>query len=196
PRRGAPRARAHEPAATLRHARRGRRGDRVPRLRRGARRDRPVLGRRRRAGDVGSERAQPAALPINPEGWPRPHGDSNGMRAPRELLAIAGQIGWDASQKLVHGGFVPQFEQALANVVAVVRAAGGEPDNLVSLTIFVTDRAAYHGSLGEVGEAYQRVVGKHFPAMALVIVAGLLEPHAMVEIQGLAVLPLGERRPE
>ena len=126
---------------------------------------------------------------VNPEGWPRPHGYSNGMRARGEILAVAGQIGWDASQKLVPGGFVPQFEQALANVVAVVRAAGGAPEHLVSLTIFVTDRAAYHGALEEVGESYRRIVGKHYPAMALVIVAGLLEPHAMVEIQGLAVLP-------
>jgi len=126
---------------------------------------------------------------VNPEGWPRPHGYSNGMRARGEILAIAGQIGWDASQKLVPGGFVPQFEQALANVVAVLRAAGGAAEHLVSLTIFITDRTAYHGALGEVGEVYRRIVGKHYPAMALVIVAGLLEPHAMVEIQGLAVLP-------
>jgi enamine deaminase RidA (YjgF/YER057c/UK114 family) len=110
------------------------------------------------------------------------------MRARGEFLAVAGQIAWDAQARLVPGGFAAQFEQALANVVAVVRAAGGAPEDLVSLTVYVTDRAEYVGEIKAVGEAYRRVMGKHFPAMALVQVAGLLEVGAKVEIQGLAVL--------
>jgi len=130
-----------------------------------------------------------AATPVEPEGWPRPGGYSNGVRARGELLAIAGQIGWDDRQNLVAGGFAAQFEQALANVASVVRAAGGGAGDLISLTIFVTDRSAYLRALPEVGAAYRRVAGNHYPAMALVMVAGLLDPDALVEIQGLAVLP-------
>jgi enamine deaminase RidA (YjgF/YER057c/UK114 family) len=125
--------------------------------------------------------------PVEPAGWPRPRGYSNGMIGHGELLAVAGQIGWDTQGKLADG-FVAQFEQALANVVAVVRAAGGDPDDLISLTIYVVDRVEYAGSLREVGEAYRRLLGKHYPAMALVQVAALLEPSARVEIQALALI--------
>jgi enamine deaminase RidA (YjgF/YER057c/UK114 family) len=126
---------------------------------------------------------------VFPEGWIKPRGYSHGMRARGELLAIAGQIAWNPRGELVSADFAAQFEQALANVVEVVRAAGGGPEHLLSLTIFVTDRAEYLRSLAAVGEGYRRVVGRHYPAMALVQVAGLLEPAAKVEIQGLAVLP-------
>jgi enamine deaminase RidA (YjgF/YER057c/UK114 family) len=126
--------------------------------------------------------------PVQPEGWIAPRGYSNGMRAKGELLAIAGQIAWDEKARLVEGDFARQFEQALGNVMAVVRAAGGTPEDLISLTIYVTDRVEYMTQIKAVGEAYRRVLGKHFPAMALVQVAGLLEVGAKVEIQGLAVL--------
>ncbi len=130
-----------------------------------------------------------AATTIQPEGWAKPRGYSNGMRARGDFLAVAGQIAWDAQARLVgEGDFVAQFEQALANVVAVVRAAGGAPEDLISLTVYVTDRAEYAARLADVGAAYRRVMGKHYPTMALVQVAGLLEVHAKVEIQGLAVL--------
>jgi enamine deaminase RidA (YjgF/YER057c/UK114 family) len=111
------------------------------------------------------------------------------MRARGELLAVAGQVGWDAEERMVPGGFAPQMEQALANVIAVVRAAGGGPEHLISLTIFVTDKAAYLASVADVGARYRRLMGRHYPAMALVEVAGLIEPQALVEIQALAVLP-------
>ena len=131
-----------------------------------------------------------AAIGIEPEGWAKPRGYSNGMRARGEIVAIAGQIAWDAQARLVgEGDFVKQFEQALTNVVTIVRAAGGTPEDLVSLTIYVTDRAEYVARLADVGAAYRRVVGKHYPTMALLVVAGLLEVGAKVEIQGLAVLP-------
>lgn len=126
---------------------------------------------------------------VQPEGWPRPRGYSNGMAARGEVLAIAGQIGWDEEEALVSAEFVPQFRQALANVAAVLTAAGGRPEHLLSLTIYVTDKHEYVREIAGVGAAYREILGKHFPAMALVQVADLLLPGAKVEIQGLAVLP-------
>lgn len=128
------------------------------------------------------------ASPVEPVGWPRPRGYSNGMRAFGELVCVAGQIGWDTSGHLVSETFAGQFEKALANVVCVVAAAGGTSADLISLTIYVTSRAEYVAALAEVGDAYLRVVGKHYPAMALVEVAGLLEAGAKVEIQALAAV--------
>jgi enamine deaminase RidA (YjgF/YER057c/UK114 family) len=126
---------------------------------------------------------------ISPEGWPRPRGYANGMAARGELLAIAGQIGWDSREQIVSDDFTAQFEQALRNVAAVLEAAGGKPEHLVSLTVFVTDKRAYIEAAKAVGTAWRAVLGKHYPAMALVEVSGLLEDRALVEIQGLAVLP-------
>jgi enamine deaminase RidA (YjgF/YER057c/UK114 family) len=132
----------------------------------------------------------PADAPrtILPEGWPRPRGYSNGMAARGELLAVAGQVAWDQRERIVSPEFAAQFRQALSNVVAVVEAAGGRANDLISLTIYVTDKQAYVDAIAEVGAAYRELVGKHFPAMALVEVAGLLEEGARVEIQALAVL--------
>lgn len=139
------------------------------------------------AGMSDGDEALPRA--ILPEGWPRPRGYSNGMAARGELLAIAGQIGWDEHERLVSDEFTPQFRQALTNVLAVVAAAGGRPEHVISLTAYVTDRREYIADLGAVGAAYRALMGRHFPAMALVQVAALLDPRAKVEIQGLAVLP-------
>jgi len=129
---------------------------------------------------------------VNPAGWKDPRGYNNGMLVDgaTRLLFVAGQVAWDADQNLVGAGdFVAQFRQALANVVAVVRQAGGEPEHVVELTIYVTDKAAYLASQKELGQAYRDVMGKHFPAMALVQVAGLVEDGALLEIQARAVLP-------
>jgi enamine deaminase RidA (YjgF/YER057c/UK114 family) len=129
-----------------------------------------------------------AGIPIQPAGWVKPRGYSNGMRARGELVAVAGQIAWDAQARLVPGDFAAQFAQALANVVEVVKTAGGTAEDLVSLTIYVTDRAEYLAAAAAVGAAYRAVMGRHYPAMALVQVAGLLEVNAKVEIQALAVI--------
>jgi enamine deaminase RidA (YjgF/YER057c/UK114 family) len=128
---------------------------------------------------------------VNPPSLGTPRGYSNGVLAPAggRLLWIAGQIAWDAEQNVVSDDFAAQFAQALANVVDVVRAAGGEPSHLGSLTLFVTDKSEYLAQLREVGEHYRRLVGRHFPAMALVEVNALLEPRAKVEIQAQAWLP-------
>ena len=111
------------------------------------------------------------------------------MAASGEVLAIAGQIGWDETETLVSSEFLPHFEKALRNVVAVLEAAGGQPHHLLSLTLYVTDKRQYIAAGAELGKTYRAVLGKHFPTMALVQVADLLEPGAVVEIQGMAVLP-------
>lgn len=141
---------------------------------------------------MSEERATLPAMPprtIEVPGWPRPRGYANGMAARGELLAIAGEIGWDASETIVSDEFAPQFRQALANVVAVVEAAGGQPSDIISLTVYVTDKREYIASIAEVGRDFRALLGKHYPTMALVQVAALLEDRAKVEIQGLAVLP-------
>lgn len=127
---------------------------------------------------------------VQPEGWRSPRGYSNGVIAPAgsRTLAIAGQIAWDANQKLVPGDFAAQFRQALANVVAVVRAAGGSPGDLLSLSIYVVDKGEYVTAARELGRIWRELIGDHYPAMALVEVAGLLEAGARVEIQGLAAI--------
>ena len=129
---------------------------------------------------------------IQPEGWAPAKGYSNGVlvEGHAKLLFVAGQVAWDADQSLVGAGdFAAQFRQALRNVVDVVREAGGAPEHLVRLTIYVFDKAAYEAVLKEVGAAYRDLVGRHYPAMALVQVAALLEQGAMVEIEATAALP-------
>jgi enamine deaminase RidA (YjgF/YER057c/UK114 family) len=132
----------------------------------------------------------PGLRPIAPPELAAPRGYSHGVLAPAggQLLFVAGQIGGDAAGRVVSPDFTAQFEQALRNVVAVVRAAGGEPGQLARLTIYVTDRNEYSAALQAVGEAYRRVVGRHYPAMALLEVRGLVEPAAKVEIEATAVL--------
>jgi enamine deaminase RidA (YjgF/YER057c/UK114 family) len=128
---------------------------------------------------------------INPPELARPRGYSHGAMARGHVLALAGQIGWDASGKLVSTDFAAQFAQALANLVAVLLAAGGAPEQLLSLRVYVTDKRRYLDAAKAVGAAYRNLLGRHFPAMALVQVADLLEDGALVEIEGLAVLPDG-----
>ena len=128
---------------------------------------------------------------INPESLGAPSGYSNGLLADAggKLLFIAGQIAWNENHKIVSEDFVEQFDQALANVIAVVRAAGGEPINVARLVIYVTNKAEYLERTTAAGERYRKHMGKHFPAMVLVQVAGLLDSAAKVEIEGIAVLP-------
>jgi len=128
---------------------------------------------------------------VLPRGWSRPSGYSNGLRVPagRDLLFVAGQVGWDETGRLVEGGFAGQFERALRNCVTVVEAAGGAAADIVRLTLFCSDRREYLAHLGEVGQAYRRVMGSHYPAMSLVEVAALLEDGARVEIEATAALP-------
>jgi enamine deaminase RidA (YjgF/YER057c/UK114 family) len=127
---------------------------------------------------------------INPESLGAPKGFSNGMLAAAggRLLFVAGQVGWDAQGQFVGSGFVEQFDKALDNALEVVRAAGGCPENVGRMTIYVTDKAEYSECQREVGRCYRERMGRHFPAMALVEVKSLLEPLAKVEIEVTAVL--------
>jgi len=128
---------------------------------------------------------------INPESLGAPRGYSNGLlaNAGGKLLFIAGQVAWNQNQQIVSKDFVEQFDKALENVVTVVSAAGGEPGNIARLVIYVTDKREYIARTKEVGEYYRKHMGKHFPAMVLVEVRGLLDDAAKVEIEGIAVLP-------
>jgi enamine deaminase RidA (YjgF/YER057c/UK114 family) len=126
---------------------------------------------------------------LQPKNWMSPRGYSNGVAAEGRQVFIAGQIGWNERCELVGDDFARQAERALANIVEVLAEAGGEPRHLTRLTWFVTDKAAYVARQKEIGEAYRRVIGRHFPAMSLIVVAGLLEPGAKVEIEGTAVIP-------
>ena len=104
-------------------------------------------------------------------------------------MFIAGQVGWDRESRIVSDDFAEQFVQALENVLAVVRQAGGGPENIGRMLIFVTDKDEYESRLRDIGSAYRQLMGKHFPAMTLVEVSSLLERLAKVEIEALAVIP-------
>ena len=128
---------------------------------------------------------------INPESLGAPSGYSHGLLADGggKLLFISGQIGWNEKQHIVSDDFVEQFDRALANVVTVVREAGAEPQHIMRLVVYVTNKREYRERTRAVGERYRRHMGKHFPAMVLVEVAGLLDDSAKVEIEGMALIP-------
>ncbi|KJE35607.1 endoribonuclease L-PSP [Thalassospira sp. HJ] len=126
---------------------------------------------------------------IQPDGWKQPKGYANGVLADGARLYIGGQIGWNKDQVFVAKDFVGQMEQALKNIVAVLEAAGGKPEHLARLTWYVTDKKEYLANQREVGQAYQRILGKHFPAMTMVVVKELVEDEAVVEIEATAAIP-------
>ena len=127
---------------------------------------------------------------INPQALGAPSGYSNGLltESSGKLLFIAGQIAWNQEHQIVSDDFVEQFDKALENVMTVVREAGGKASDVARLIVYVTDKQAYVARTREVGERYRKHMGKHFPAMVLVQVAGLLDDAAKVEIEGIAVL--------
>jgi enamine deaminase RidA (YjgF/YER057c/UK114 family) len=128
---------------------------------------------------------------INPESLGAPSGYANGLLADAsgKFLFIAGQIAWNEEQRIASSDFVEQFDRALGNVMAVVSAAGAKPEHIVRLVIYVTDKREYRERTREVGERYRQHLGKHFPAMVLVEVKGLLDDSAKVEIEGMALIP-------
>jgi enamine deaminase RidA (YjgF/YER057c/UK114 family) len=127
---------------------------------------------------------------ISPPNMPKPRGYADGLIVPSgRLLFISGQIAWDKDAHIVSPDFATQFLAALDNVIGVVRAAGGGTQHIVKLLAFVTDLDAYRGATRSIGEGWRTRMGKYYPAMSLVKVAGLLEPGALVEIEGMAVLP-------
>ncbi len=129
--------------------------------------------------------------PVNPEGLARPVGFNHGMRArgPGRLLLVAGQAPTDGEGRVVSGDFAAQFERALRNVLAVVQAAGGAPEDLGRLTVYVKSVAAYRAARPALGDAWRALLGRHYPAVALVEVSGLVDEGALVEMEGTAWIP-------
>jgi len=126
---------------------------------------------------------------LQPPGWPRPAGYSNGVAAQGKQIFIAGQIGWDAQGRFASAQMAGQVKQALENILAILAEAQGRPEHIVRLTWYVTSRDEYYAQLREIGAAYRAVMGKHFPAMSVVQVVALMEAAAKVEIEATAVLP-------
>ena len=128
---------------------------------------------------------------LHPKSWKPAIGYANGMAATGRMVFCGGLIGWNAEQEFETDDFVAQVEQTLNNIVAVLAEAGAKPEHLVRMTWYVTDKKEYLANLKDLGAAYKRTIGKHYPAMALVQVAGLVEDRAKVEIEATAVIPLG-----
>jgi enamine deaminase RidA (YjgF/YER057c/UK114 family) len=126
---------------------------------------------------------------LQPAGWARPRGYANGVAARGTQVFVGGQIGWNAQQAFETDDFVAQVRQALRNVVAVLREAGAGPEHVVRMTWYVVDKREYLARADALGAAYREVMGRHFPAMTAVQVAGLIEDRARVEIEATAVIP-------
>ncbi len=123
-----------------------------------------------------------------PPGWPRPKGYSNGLSATGRLVVTAGVVGWDNQEHFVSNTLPGQFAQVLRNIVAILAEDGAKPEHIVRLTCYVTSIDAYLASLEDIGTAWKEIIGRHYPAMALVEVVRLVEPQAMVEIEATAVV--------
>lgn len=126
---------------------------------------------------------------LQPPGWAEPKGYANGVAARGALIFVGGQIGWNEAQQFESDDFIAQTRQALVNIVAVLKAGGAGPEHMVRMTWYVTDRVEYAARLKELGAAYREVMGRNFPAMTCVEVAGLIEDRARVEIEVTAVVP-------
>ncbi|MDB5890041.1 MAG: Endoribonuclease [Polaromonas sp.] len=126
---------------------------------------------------------------LQPPGWPEPRGYANGVAARGALIFVGGQIGWNSAQVFESDDFIAQTRQTLLNVLAVLKAADAGPEHMVRMTWYVVDRGEYSARLKELGSVYREVMGKNFPAMTCVEVAGLVEDRARIEIEVTAVLP-------
>ena len=126
---------------------------------------------------------------LQPEGWAKPIGYSNGVAATGRQVFVGGQIGWNAQCQFETDDFVGQVKQTLQNIVAVLAEAGAGPQHITTMTWYFTDKAEYLGNLKGIGQAYREVIGKHFPAMAAVHVVALVQDRAKIEIQATAVIP-------
>ncbi len=127
---------------------------------------------------------------ILPDGWPKPKGYSNGILALKgRTLFLAGQVGWDAEEKFSSEKLVPQFEQALKNIVAIVEKAGGKPEHICKMTCFCKDRDQYLASRKELGAIWKNIIGRHYPCMSMIFVVDLLDHPALIEIEAMAIIP-------
>ena len=126
---------------------------------------------------------------LQPQGWPRPKGYANGVAAEGRLVFVAGTIGWDEQERIVSDDFATQFRQVLVNTLAVLGEAGAGPQHITRMTWFITSREDYLAAQAGMGEAWKDLMGRNYPTMAVVIVAGLIEARAKVEIETTAVIP-------
>ena len=126
---------------------------------------------------------------LQPEGWPRPRGYANGIAASGRMVFVSGMIGWDADGVFRTDDFAGQVRQALANIVAVLAEGGARPEHIVRMTWYVLDKKEYVAAYPEIGAAYRDLIGRHYPTMSTVQVAGLVEDRARVEIEVTAVVP-------
>jgi enamine deaminase RidA (YjgF/YER057c/UK114 family) len=128
---------------------------------------------------------------IEPEGWPRGAGYAHGMTGYGRIICVAGQVGWDPhTERIVVADFAGQAAQALANIAAVLHAAGARPEHTARVTWYITDRQAYLDARSDIGAAWRRVFGRHYPAMSVVVVSGLIEEGALLEIEATAIVPV------
>ena len=129
-----------------------------------------------------------------PEGWTQPIGYANGIAVDAgRIVFIAGQVGWDARQQFVSEQIAPQFEQALANVLAVLAEAGGEPQHICRITAYCCSKSAYLAARSELGAIWRRLMGRHYPAMSMIFVSDLLDSPGQIELEATAVLPATSR---
>lgn len=126
---------------------------------------------------------------LNPAGWMRPKGYSNGIAAAGRMIFVAGQVGWDAQETFRTDDLVGQVRQSLTNIVAILAEAGARPEHIVRMNWYLADKDEYNARLGEIGQAYRETIGRHFPAMTALQVAGFVEDGAKVEIEVTAMLP-------
>ena len=126
---------------------------------------------------------------IHPDGWKATKGYANGVLTDNGQLFIGGQIGWTSDQVFETHTFIDQMEQTLVNIVAIVEAAGGKINNIVCLTWYIKDKNEYINNKKNIGEVYQKIIGKHYPAMAMVVVKDLIEDEALLEIEATAIIP-------
>ena len=127
---------------------------------------------------------------ILPEGWDAPIGYANGILAQKgRVLALAGQVGWNAAQVFESEDLIPQFEQALKNILAILAAAGGKPEHIIRITAFCIDKPQYLASRNELGRIWRALMGRHYPAMSMIFVADLLDHPAKIELEATAVIP-------
>lgn len=127
---------------------------------------------------------------ILPEGWEKPVGYANGvLAAPGRMLFLAGQVGWTAQQQFESEGLVPQFRQALENILAIIRAAGGRPEHICRITAFCVDKQEYLAARGDLGRIWRELMGRHYPAMSMIFVSDLLDHPGKIELEATAVIP-------
>ncbi len=126
---------------------------------------------------------------LQPPGWTRPKGYSNGIVADGRLVFVAGQVGWNKEEKFMTDDFIGQVKQALENTMAILAEAGAGPEHIVRMTWYIADAAEYNARLPEMGAVYREVIGRHFPVMAMLQVAGFVEEGAKIEVETTAVLP-------